>query len=179
MGMNPMMMKAVSDMAMKRKKKMMASGGMVEESEEGNEGSVNAGDTEGEAGDPVYPEGSDKEGLSESVMAEQALAKGLQERRMKANDNYNEYDPYPGKQAGKEMNKGGLVQSESGQPLGNKPDLGWVDDGSEEPMSELSGHVASLAHPVVQGVPGGPALSEEAKKALADKKMKRRFSIRG
>ncbi len=65
-----------------------AEGGMVEgDSDDLNEGSINVGGDMGEPGMAVYGEGEDSQGLSDNVMLAQALAKGLQAKKMKANDN--------------------------------------------------------------------------------------------
>lgn len=146
----------------------MAEGGVVEGDE---------GDSE-EAGDAVYPKGTEEQGLSQSVLAEQMLAKGLQMKKMKANDNTNSYNPFPGKEVGQKMNESGLLVNEHPESaLGNKPDLDWIDDGTGEPMSSMPNRPASLGHEQINGVPGGPALSDEARSAIEAKKRKRRFMV--
>lgn len=162
-----------------RKSKKMTQGGMVEE-DDCNEGAVNAGDAVGEAGNAVYPEEMGNDSLSESVMAEQALAKGLQAKKYKANDNSNEYNPYPGKQAGKEMNQGGLLVEDPADIVdnyGNKPELDWVNDGTSEAMSVEPMKPDGVEHPVEDSVPMGPGLSKEAVSAIEERKKKRRFVV--
>lgn len=74
------------------------------------------------------------------------------------------------------MAMGGLVQDgpAGDEPFGNKPSEN-MDSPSEEPMSEEAGHVAQDGHKPIMGVPKSMALSEEALKALEEKKKKRRF----
>ncbi len=72
--------------------------------------------------------------------------------------------------------QGGLVQAgpEEDQRLnGAQPELGWIDDGTSEPMS------AEPMKPQGQmrmgGEPSGPGLSAEAKAAILRRKMGRRY----
>lgn len=167
-------------MSMKRKAKKMAEGGMVEEEgSEMEEGSHNMGDDNGMSGMPVYPKGEDEaEGLSESVLAEEMLAKGLQARRMKANDNSNSYEAFPGSiDKGQKMNEGGLlVEAGHVDDKGDKPELGWVDDGTSEPMSSMPDKPADIGHSIISEVPiNEKMLSKEAMEAIRAKKMKRRY----
>jgi hypothetical protein len=69
---------------------------------------------------------------------------------------------------------GGLVEGEHDTHEGNKPSEHMEADTSE-PMSEEKGHKSELEHKVIEGVPKSMALSEEAMKALEEKKKKRRF----
>lgn len=72
---------------------------------------------------------------------------------------------------------GGLVQPEySDEMLGTKPTEG-MQDGTEEPMNAIPMKQGGLEHPMM-GNPSGAGLSEEAKRALQEKKMKRRYSMR-
>ncbi len=143
-----------------------ADGGMIED-----EGSAE------KSGEAVYPEEDADHSLSENVLAQELLAQGLQARKMKANDNTNSYDPFPGKESGKKMNQGGLlVEDHVESDLGNKPDLDWIDDGTEAPMATEPSKAAKVDHSVEDGIPViKSALSAEAMTALAEKKKKRRF----
>ena len=156
-----------------RKSKKMAEGGMVD-SELQNDalGSVDSAHDEGEAGEPINPDGSDQQGLSANVVDVQALAKALQEADHKSNNNSNSFEA-DDSVAGSKMSKGGQVQSEHGEALGTKPDLGWIDADTAEPMSDEPAKAASMDHTEDTGVPMSMALSEEAKAAIAAKKKKR------
>lgn len=165
-----------------RKYKKMAEGGMVEDDEEmenPHNGDMNVGGDMGEAGEAIYPKDDDDQGLSNNVMDAQALAEGLQASRYAANDNSVEYEAND-MVAGNKMDKSGQKQSDKGMPLGNKPDLDWVNDGDGEPMSvqKMSkGSGGPLEHS--KDVMGGQTLglSEEAKKVLMEKKMKRKYGM--
>lgn len=154
-----------ASLAMARKSKKMAMGGMVDDEDDG---------TSMMAGDPVYPKGDDSQGLSEQVMDAQEENEGLQAEKYSANDNTNSYEA-DDMVAGSKMAKGGLAQSELAQALGNKPDLDWINDGTGEPMGSMPDKPASLGHEMISGVPGGMGLSKEAMEALAMKKKNRRF----
>lgn len=160
----------------------MSEGGMVEEGMEedadDNEGSVNVAGDMGESGKPVYPRDDDDQGLSENVMDAQELYEGLTAEKSKANNNTRSFEANDSV-AGKKMNKSGIKQSESGMALGNKPDLDWINDGTEDSMSvegRSKGAGGGMEHSKV-GDPSGPELSEEAKKALAMRKAARRFGV--
>ena len=165
-------------------RKHLAEGGEVDgdhdEREDMGLGSVDSASDEGLAGEAVYPEGMDDEGLSANVMDAERLAEGLQARRMKANDNHNSFNP-DDMVAGQKMNKGGQVQSEQGQALGNIPELNWEDDGNGEPMSVQAGskgQPGSLEHRPMRDEAGAvlpSGLSEEAKRAIAKKKAGRKI----
>lgn len=165
-------------------RKHLAEGGEVDgdhdEREDLGLGSVDSAHDEGLAGEAVYPEGMDDEGLSDNVMDAEALAEGLQARRTKANNNHNSFES-DDMVAGQKMNKGGQVQSEHGQPEGNKPALDWEDDGNGEPMSvqaESQGQPGSLEHRPMRDAAGAvepSGLSEEARKAIAKKKAGRKI----
>lgn len=147
----------------------MAEGGMVEDDSEGST-------EDGMSGEAVFPKGDKELGLSENVQAAQMLAKGLQERKIKANNNTNSYDAYPSMGGGQEMSQSGLTEEmDHDGPDGTEPALDWIDDGTEEPMSSMPGKPAALEHSVIDGVPGGPGLSKEAREALAMKKKSRKY----
>lgn len=158
-----------------RKSRKMAEGGMIEEDEE--MGSKNTHGDDGMSGEAVYPQDGNDQGLSENVLEAQSLAEGLQASRMKANDNSVSYEA-DDKVAGVKMNKGGIVQPEQDTNVGNKPELEWINDGMGESMSveqKSMGAGSREAHAPVDGVAGHPGLSEEAKKAIAQKKKSRRY----
>lgn len=158
-----------------RKYKHMAAGGMIDDDED-EMGSMNVAGDMGAAGEAVYPEGQDQEGLSPNVMLAEKLAEGLQARKYVANDNSVSYEA-DDMVAGKKMNKGGIVQPESDTMVGNKPELDWIDDGMGEPMSvqaKSKGAGGPMAHAPV-GDPTGMGLSEEAKAAIARKKKSRMY----
>lgn len=70
---------------------------------------------------------------------------------------------------------GGLVQGgpSDDEPVGNKPEED-MSSMTEEPLPEER-KPAALGHSVIDGVPQGKGLSEEAMKALEAKKKMRRF----
>lgn len=156
-----------ASLAMARKSKKMAMGGMVEDDDEGSATMP---------GDATYPEGDDQQGLSESVMDAQSENEGLQADRYAANDNTNEFNPND-MVAGSKMSKGGLAQSEMAQALGNKPDLSWINDGTGEPMSSMPSKPADMEHSMIDSVPmvSPSGLSAEAMEAIRAKKKNRRF----
>jgi len=131
-----------------RKSKKMAEGGEVEmegspadRAEESAlqsqaRGSVDSRGDSGEAGEPIYPIQDDNEGLSYNVMDAEAMAKGLQARRTKANDNTHDFDP-DDSVAGKKMARGGQIEDKDALHAshGGKPDLDFINDGDGEPMS--------------------------------------------
>lgn len=163
-GMKPKMAIA-SALAKKRK---YAMGGEVEMPDEDDGDSM-------EPGMPVYPMDDDSVGLSDSVVQESKLAEHLQADKYAANDNTVDYDPYY-ETKGQKMNQGGVAQPE--QPnimVGNKPDLMWIDDGTEEKMSSMPNKPSALGNGTMGGEPSGPGLSEEAKRALMMKKKTRRY----
>lgn len=157
-----------------------AEGGMVdsdEESENPEMGSIDMHGDSGPSGDPVYPKDPDDSGLSENVERESMLVRHLQAAKYGANDNSNDFNP-DDSVAGAKMNKGGQIQPEQDTIVGNKPDLDWIDDGMGEPMSVESsskGFGGPVEHSAVDGVPGHPGLSEEAKRAIMQKKKSRRY----
>jgi hypothetical protein len=125
-------------LAKSRKYKKMAMGGMVEEGSEEDydpqEGSKNVGGDMGMPGKPLYPMGEDEQGLDESVSEHAALIEGLQKERYAANQNTHDFkEGYIVK--GSPMSKSGVKQSDEGMPQGNKPDLAWIDAGTEDSMS--------------------------------------------
>jgi hypothetical protein len=133
-------------LAAKRKSKMMADGGMIQE--------------EGTVGEPVYPMDSDNQGLSPKTEAVSEENDDLQADKYSANDNTHSFEA-DDMVSGKKMSQGGLVQPETtGEKLGTKPDLAWINNGPEDTMSRADG---------MRG------LSDEAKMALMAKKMKRRI----
>lgn len=73
--------------------------------------------------------------------------------------------------------EGGLVIGEAQLPVGSKPELDWINDGTEEPMSAEPAKPASMDHAEIEGVPMGMGLSEDAKKAIEERKKKRRFAM--
>lgn len=172
------------------KKRKYSKGGIIDNSDMSSEmahmkpsQSQDRGDGSEPVGEPTYPMGDDEEGLSDNVMDEQALAEGLQKKRYAANDNSNSYQ-YDDSMAGSKMSKSGQEQAHDSsddmsteRSVGNKPQLDWIDDGNGEPMSvqaQSKGAGGPLEHSPVE--PGHTeALSEEAKKALAAKKMRRSY----
>ena len=178
-----------ASLANARKYKNMAKGGQVfqEGDDESDEslhedalGSVDSHADEGEAGEPINPVQDDPRGLSANVETQETLAKALQAAGFSSNNNSNDFDP-DDSVAGSHMSKGGQVQSEQGQPLGNKPDLDWIDDGNGEPMSVQAGskgQPGSLEHrPMVMEAgdvkPSG--LSKEAQLAIDKRKKARKY----
>lgn len=132
------------------------------------------GDSES-PGMPVYPMNDDSVGLSDSVVQESELLKHLQADKYAANDNTVEYDPYY-ETKGQKMNEGGVAQPEEPNiEVGNKPNLEWIDDGTEEPESSMPNKPSALGNGSTGGEPSGMGLSEDAKKALAMKKKTRRY----
>lgn len=73
--------------------------------------------------------------------------------------------------------QGGLVIGDKQMMTGSQPELDWINDGSEEPMSEEAGHEADLEHPVEDGVPDGMGISKEAMDAVMERKKKRRYAM--
>lgn len=135
-------------LATKRKYKKMADGGMVEDEME-------------ESPVPSYPMHSDNEGLSPSVEAVSDENEDLQSERYAANDNTHTFEA-DDNVSGSKINKGGLVQPETtGEMLGTKPDLAWINNGPED--SAARANAPSMG------------LSDEAKLALMAKKAKRRM----
>lgn len=161
---HPVKNAVAASLAMARKSKKMAMGGMVDD----DEGSVES------AGEPVYPENDDAEGLSDSVMDAEMGADGLQARKMKANDNSVSYQA-DDSVAGSMMSKSGLKQADLAQALGNKPDLGWINDGTGEPMGDEPDKPTDMEHSKIEGVPMGMGLSSEAMEALKKKKNRRQY----
>jgi hypothetical protein len=72
-----------------------------------------------EAGEPVYPKGTDETGLSENVLVAEAMADGLQERKYAANDNTVSYESDTPVQGHTKIEQG-QRQAEA-QPEGSKP----------------------------------------------------------
>jgi hypothetical protein len=134
--------------------------------------------SQSEPGMATYPMDDDEEGLSPNVMSAEQFAEGLQKSRMAANDNSHSFEA-DDKVAGQKMSRGGEVQPEEGMPLGNKPELEWVNDGEGEPMSVESmsqGARGPEEHRSAEpGMPQPSGLSEEAKKALQMKKARRMY----
>ena len=176
-----------ASLANARKSKKMAEGGMMEEDSAADmsaesaarsqeRGSIDSSHDAGEAGEAIYPIQDDPRGLSENVDAMASLAKAIQEAGHSANDNTHDFDP-DDSVSGQEMAKSGQEQDGTvgDSMVGNKPDLDWVDDGSSEPMADEPMKPAAAAR-AAQAAPGmTAALSDEAKRALAAKKAKRRY----
>ena len=156
------------------KPKMAIAAGLAKKRKYAMGGEVEA-DDDSEVGQPTYPMGTDEEGLSESVMEEQELAKHLQSDRYAANDNTHDFEAdHP--TMGSKMREGGVAQPEQANiEVGNKPDLDWIDEGTEEPMDSMPSKPAAMARDSMNMEPMGMGLSDEAKAALKAKKMKRRF----
>jgi len=72
---------------------------------------------------------------------------------------------------------GGIVQPDHGMPLGNKPDLDWIDDGSSEADMQPDMVKGPKAEAVMEDAVSPGSLSPEAVKALMEKK-KKRFMVR-
>jgi hypothetical protein len=161
-----------------RSSKKMAKGGMVDDEsdqmlKDDTIGSVDSMSDEGRAGEPIYPEGNDDRGLSSNVETQETLAKALQQAGFKSNNNSHSFES-DDSVAGSMMSKGGIVQPEHGDSLGNKPELDWVDDGGSEPMSVQAaskGAGGPMEHSHTAA--SGPGLSDTAKAAIAAKKKKR------
>lgn len=102
--------------------------------------------------------------------SERMLAKHLHERSEK-----NEEEELDG------MADGGLVQDgpAGDEPTGTEPDLEFINDGSEEPMNSMPAKPDGAEHSEIDGVPEvtPSGLSEEAMKAIREKKMKRRMAM--
>lgn len=152
-----------------RQSKKMAEGGMVDDDAMG---SIDSAHDAGEAGEAVYPEGMDDQGLSSNVEEQQALAQALQKSGHAANDNTHDFEP-DDSVAGAPMAEGGLVVDHANNMVGNKPELDFIDDGSEEPMSAAPMKPAAGKAAPAPGMTAG--LSEDAKRALARKKAARRY----
>lgn len=122
---------------------------------------------------PTNPEHSDPEGLSENVMEAERLAEGLQASRMKANDSSVSYEANDSV-AGSRISRPGQMQEDHADTMvGNKPDLDFIDDGTEESMSSMPAKPAAGFK--APGEPSGPGLSAEAKQAIARKRASRRY----
>lgn len=150
--------------AFAQKRKYMAHGGIVEDSEE-DEGSIDAGGDMGAPGMPVYPMGDDQEGLSENTMHAEMLAEHLQSKLYAANNNHVSYkadDPM----AGHKIYDGSLTEDKDAlhAALGAKPEV-HEGDGAEEPMSDEPAKSGKIEH----------ELPQAHLDALAEKKKKRRF----
>lgn len=157
--------------------------------EDMNEGDHNESDEKGLPGRAVYPMDEDRQGLSDSVMLVQALNRQLQKQKYPANDNTNDFEPNDSV-AGKKMMRGGEVQDSTrgDMQVGNKPELDWINDGTEEPIDsedrEEGGMHAEPMHPSRSGSPmehrtdidpSGMGLSPEAREAIKMKKKSRRY----
>ncbi len=164
-----------------------AKGGEVDDEQEDSDlkdlqlGSVDSRGDMGEAGEPIYPEQSDDEGLAIGATEDASrLAEGLMAKHYGANDNSNDYNP-DDTVSGQKMAKGGQVQPEEGMALGNKPDLDWIDDGNGEPMSVQAGSDGSggpLEHRPMRDVAGDikpSGLSKEAQLAIDKRKKSRKY----
>ena len=172
-----------------RKYKKMAEGGEIEmegSPEDLHEeaalrsqslGSVDSAHDEGEAGEPIYPIQSDDEGLSPNVEEEESLAKALQKAHYASNQNSHSFEA-DDEVAGHKMADGGLVEEHANNEVGSKPSRD-MRDASEEPMAEEMSSMGARGpdeHRAAQpGAPMPSGLSEEAKRALAAKKAKRRY----
>lgn len=72
--------------------------------------------------------------------------------------------------------EGGLVvKSGHVDSVGDKPELDWINDGTEEPASLAPVNESGVEHPL--SVPPGPELSEAVKQALLSSKKKRRYTF--
>lgn len=142
--------------------------------EEDDLGDVNVQGDMGISGYAVNPKDPIDEGLSENVMLAQAINDDLQEKRYAANDNTVEYEE-DHLLSGKKMNRGGIAQPEKGESRGTRPNLEWIDDGTEEPMSSMPNKPGGLEHAIIDGVPDSPGLSAEARIAIARRKKGRRY----
>jgi hypothetical protein len=135
-----------------RKSKKMAEGGLVESQMDSDDA---VGDM---AGKPTYPMGDDDQGLSPNVMSQQELSDALQSSHSKANSVSYEAESEP---SGSKLDEAGLEDEADSlhSSLGSKPSQDMsssVEDRSRMPS-------------------GGMGLSDEAMKALAAKKARRRF----
>lgn len=155
-------------------KKKMAEGGYVDD----DDGEMNEPEEASEAGAAEYPVMDEAEGLSEQTLAEEMLAKGLQKEKMKANDNHVSYSPEGNMGGGSYRDESGLhVDKGHVDDKGDKPELGWVDDGTEAPMDTMPNKPSDTSYEPDPGVPMGPGLSKEAMEAIRAKKAKRRFQV--
>jgi hypothetical protein len=147
-------------LSMKRKAmKKMAAGGLVthDDDEDGDEMSIVGYDELGK----MDPDGVENPAHQE---AQRKLAQRLYERSEMEGTGYAQ---------------GGLVQGPMDGMQGAEPELDWIDDGTEEPMSSMPDKPAALGDAVIEGVPelSPSPLSAEAMKALKEKKMKRRYAM--
>jgi hypothetical protein len=156
------------------KPKMAIAQSLAEDYMERKNGSVDSKGDMGDAGEAIYPEGSDDQGLSDNVEAAGKLGAAL--TAYSKNQNTNDFEP-DDSVAGMKMSRGGQVQSEMGMPMGNKPDLGWIDDGTGEPMAEemssMGAHGADAHRPVGPGMTMG--LGKDAMEAIMKKKKNRKY----
>lgn len=151
-----------SSLASARKYKGMAMGGYVEGEDE-DDGSVDSAADAGAPGQPVYPMDHDDQGLSESVEMVGMLAKALQAQKYGKNDNSVSYKA-DAPVMGKEMDEPSLLD-ESGvmhEELGSKP----FEDSVEPKKPASMDHAAA-------------GLTDDARKAIEERKRKRIFMQRG
>lgn len=159
---HPKMQAVAAAMASSRKYKKMSDGGLVGDDMDEGAGSdfdENASTTLGERNilGMTHPNSVESPEMQD---AQKHLAKALFQKSEEE-----EMQGYA---------MGGLVQPEySDEPLGAKPSEN-MESSSEEPMSSMPVKPDGLEHRIM-GNPSGPGLSEEAKRALQEKKMKRRF----
>jgi hypothetical protein len=164
-------------MAMKRKSMKMAKGGMV--SHDYDEEAGSDWDQDAVRGlEELNELGKEQEAAIESPEhheAEKMFAKKLWEKSEEEH-----MGMAHGGMLKHKMAHGGLVEPEHAEEEESKPELGWIDDGSEEPM-EVEEHAMGAhgpdEHKIEESVPPSMGLSEEAKKAIDERKKKRRFAM--
>lgn len=159
---HPKMKAVAAAMASARKYKKMSDGGLVgDDLDEGSSSDFdeNASTTLGERNILGMTHPNDVEN-PEMQDAQRSLAKALFQKSEEE-----EMQGYA---------MGGLVQPDhSDELLGAKPSEDMMDS-TEEPLSSMPKKPDGLEHRIM-GNPSGAGLSEEAKRAIQEKKMKRRY----
>lgn len=158
-----------------RKYKKMADGGMVED------------DDQDEPEVPMYAEGgmvdTDPEDYNRSMTELQLEARSYPNEV--ANPETHEQDAEFAKALrrkaqmemgaeGSNFADGGLVEPEHLSDMGNKPMEEDMEADTAEPLSTMPGR-GQGTEDKMDRMPSGPELSEDAKKALMERKMRRRF----
>lgn len=149
-------------LSMKRKSMKMADGGMVSDDVDsdvssGYDENADRGLAELQAQGESRPNEVENPAYQE---ADRMLAKALHQKSESAEMGYA---------------MGGLVQPDHGMALGNKPSEDMGDAEAEESMSDLSGVPSAEGHAMIDGAPQVGGLSDDAMKALAEKKKRRMF----
>jgi len=171
-------------LSMKRKYKKMAHGGELHDVDHHDEKKPNVMMADGGVIREDYDEGlsSDNDEQAEvGLMEHDELGKvhegEVASPEMEEHERILARKLYKQSERGEMFAHGGLVEEmDHDGALGTKPELDWIDDGDSELMSAEPAKAASLDH-AQEGVPMGPGLPEDARKAIEERKKKRRYSI--